>query len=222
MLESEAMVKNIIGVYVEDPEIFRSVARKLKEKGICFTLDFNVEKPDVCLVITDSPWKIKGKVKILVVRNCEEVEYVIERAVLAVKGALVFSSLLIGVDPGENMGLAIIGDGRFIRGKTFRKIEELISEIESTINNLLFIKCKIKVGSRSRFSEKILTEVLKIRKPNVIVEVVDEKTVPRTIPRFILKGAKIPKDVISAVNIAFAKGVEVTSNATKNSYPRKK
>ena len=212
------MVENIIGVYVENPEIFRLLVRKLKEKGICFTLDFNVEEPGVHLVITDSPWKIKGKVKILVVRNCDEVEYVIERAVLATKGALAFNSLLIGVDPGENMGFAVIGDGVFIKGRTFRKIKDLIREIENTMNNLLFIKCKIKVGSRSRYSEKILTEVLKIRKPNVTVEVVDEKTVPRTIPRFILKGTKIPKDVISAVNIAFAKGVEVTSNATENNY----
>ena len=153
------MVENTIGVYVENPEIFRLLVRKLKEKGICFTLDFNVEEPGVHLVITDSPWKIKGKVKILVVRNCDEVEYVIERAVLATKGALAFNSLLIGVDPGENMGFAVIGDGVFIKGRIFRKIKDLIREIENTMNNLLFIKCKIKVGSRSRYSEKILTEV---------------------------------------------------------------
>ena len=216
------MVKNIIGVYVENPEIFRFIIRKLKERRIRFTLSFNAERPNVYLVITDSPWKIKGKAKILIVRSREEVEYVVERAVLAVKGALVFNSLLIGVDPGENIGFAVIGDGEFIKGKTFRSIEDLIREIKDTISHLLFIKCKVKVGSRNRYSEKILTEVLKIRKPNVTVEVVDEKTVPRTIPRFVLKNTKIPKDVISAVNIAFAKGVEVTGNDAENNYSREK
>jgi len=216
------MAKFIVGVYIENPEIFSSLVKILKRKKVAFTLNFDMEKPGTDLVITDSPWKIKGNTKILVISKPSEAEYVVERAILASKGAYMFNSLLIGVDPGENIGFAVIGDGEFIKGKVFRNIKDLISEVKSVIDNLLFIKCRIRIGFRNQYFKKILAEILKIKKPNVIVELVDEKTVSRTIPKLVLKTTKVPRDVVSAVNIAFVKGVEVSGNAAEDHYLKEK
>lgn len=216
------MAKFIIGVYVENPEIFSSLVKVLKRKKVAFTLNFNVEKPSTDLVITDSPWKVGENTKILVISKPSEAEYVVERAILASKGAYMFNSLLIGVDPGENIGFAVIGDGEFIKGKVFRNLKDLISEVKSVIDNLLFIKCRIRIGFRNQYFRKILAEILKIKKPNVVVELVDEKTVSKTIPKLVLKTTKFPRDVVSAVNIAFVKGVEVSDNAAEIHYLKEK
>lgn len=214
--------KILIGIYIENPEIFRKLVRKLKSRKLSFTAELNIENPNTTIVITDVPEKIKGKVKILSINCDEDIDAIVEQTSLLSKGSYLYNVMLIGIDPGINTGLAIIGDGTLIKGDVYRNINTLIKEIKHVLNTVPFLKCRIRIGYKSKFSTKILEELLKIEKNNIVLEIVDEKETSKPPIMLSLKTSKLPKDVMSAINIAFKRGVEVSKNAKRNSDSRKR
>ena len=194
-----------------DQRLAVKIIERLRKRGVNSSL---LEFPKVDIIITDSKavasMKSKEGKKVILVSN-EDYEGKVELFLLQLRGKMLYNELLVGVDPGENIGFIIIGDGKIIEWATYNVVDRLMNRLENIILYYPYRNCVIRVGNRGRNAEKILDEIVNLMSKiralgRIIVEVVDESKTRRTFHPSI-RG--LPKDVTSALIIAYRKGIEV-------------
>ena len=191
------------------------------------------------------PGKLPSKVSILVVttegEHIEENKYSklvilsesdilsIDRAyskiILGIEGKKIWESLIIGIDPGLTIGVAIITDGCLRTALETRDIKEAIDFILGSIKNTPAKMTIIRVGSTGGYRRVlILNELLNVKPKSVALEVVNElQTTPAScqdakdgIIEGVQNGIKISagKDATAAMEIAFRLGESIKSPET--------
>ncbi len=147
------------------------------------------------------------------------------RIMLGVEGKKIWESLIIGVDPGITIGVAIITDGCLRSTLETRDIKEAVNFINTTITTHPAKMAIIRIGSTGGYRQVlILNELLNVKPDHVNLEVVDElQTTPEScqdakavLTEGVKIGMKIPggKDATAAMEIAFRLGERVKSPET--------
>ncbi|MBK5112504.1 MAG: hypothetical protein KGD59_01470 [Candidatus Heimdallarchaeota archaeon] len=142
------------------------------------------------------------------------------KIMLGVEGKKIWESLIIGVDPGLTIGIAVITDSCLQSTLETREIKEAINFIILTLKNLPAKMAIIRIGSTGGYRRVlILNELLNVKPEHVDLEVVDElNTTPDRgqeandiLLEVIKEGMKIPKgkDATAAMEIAFRLGERV-------------
>jgi len=201
-----------IGAYIKNPALLRRLLRKIAENKLPIKL-LSEPSNEVNVIITDSPEEIIGKDKIaLIVKDDEAVDKVIEEVRLLLKRKIAYNILAIGIDPGKRTGIAVLGDGEFLEGKTFDNKESLISYLLNVLKKYPYSKCIIRIGFKEPVSSLIAELIyrnIKSTYGRVDLEFVSEnKTTKSPITPMKLK-RKVPRDVTSAMHIALKRGLRV-------------
>lgn len=149
-LPMERRVLRYIGVVVDDIKASYRVIRELKAKRIPFVLlKPGEQSPDhvtalIICEVADSDLLYKG------VRYNGDAHNTVLRAISLSKGREEFELVVVGVDPGESTGFAVIADGDFLEGYTVAKIragdeaKEILASYPAS--NFLFRIGKGRVG----------------------------------------------------------------------------
>lgn len=146
----------------------------------------------------------------------------ITKVLLGLEGKRIWESLIIGVDPGRTIGVAIITDGCLRGVLETREINEAVDYIFLTIRNNPAKMVIIRIGSTGGYRRILLLNELLNNKPShVSIEVVDElQTTPAScqdaregILNSSREGQKLiaGKDASAAMEIAFRLGESVKS-----------
>ena len=147
------------------------------------------------------------------------------KIILGLEEKRIWESLIIGVDPGLTIGVAIITDGCLRTTLETRERKEAMNFILESIKNNPAKMSIIRVGSTGGYRRVlILNELLNIKPKNVSLEVVDElQTTPTSyqeakegIAEGAINGLKIQagKDATAAMEIAFRIGESVKNPET--------
>ncbi|NHJ31848.1 MAG: hypothetical protein FK732_03200 [Asgard group archaeon] len=147
------------------------------------------------------------------------------KIMLGIEGKMIWESLIIGVDPGITIGIAVITDGCLRSTLETRDIKEAINFITLTLKNLPSKMAIIRLGSTGGYRQVlILNELLNVKPKFVSLEVVDElRTTPDScqeakegLSEGVKVGMKIPggKDATAAMEIAFRLGESVKNPET--------
>ncbi len=147
------------------------------------------------------------------------------KIMLGIEGKKIWESLIIGVDPGLTIGVAVITDGCLQSTLETRDIKEAVNFIVLTLKNLPAKMAIIRIGSTGGYRQVlILNELLNVKPEHVDLEVVDElHTTPERgqeaneiLLEGVEKGMKIPKgkDATAAMEIAFRLGESVKEPET--------
>jgi len=213
-----------IGIYIENPEILRKILEEIIKHELPVKILEKIDRIDkekVDIVITDVPEKLLRKHVVMVVRSINSVEKIVEKVKLLLKQKLAYNALLIGIDPGKRTGIAIIGDGEFLEGKTMENLEEIKDYVDYALRKYPYVKCLIRVGFKENLTsfivEKLLDSIEHIWS-EVILELVDENKTSRNIRIPLKVNRKVPKDVASAIQIALKKGLRVGLEHAKGEH----
>lgn len=147
------------------------------------------------------------------------------KIMLGIEGKKIWESLIIGVDPGLTIGVAVITDGCLQSTLETRDIKETVNFILLTLKNLPAKMAIIRIGSTGGYRQiLILNELLNVKPEHVDLEVVDElHTTPERgqeaneiFLESVKEGMKIPggKDATAAMQIAFRLGESVKEPET--------
>ena len=147
------------------------------------------------------------------------------KIMLGIEGKKIWESLIIGVDPGLNIGVAVITDGCLQSTLETRDIKEAVNFIVLTLKNLSAKMAIIRIGSTGGYRQVlILNELLNVKPEHVGLEVVDElHTTPdrgQEANEIFLEGVKVGmklprgKDATAAMEIAFRLGESVKESET--------
>jgi hypothetical protein len=192
------------------------IVNKLKERNIPFIslVPGETVPTEVRGVITTAKEKQRiSHEKILVYDSETEPDTIVNEAVKILQGKEVYEKIVIGVDPGEVFGLAVIADGKVNETGNCFSIQEALAKISSVIKNVDFSSTavSIKIGSGVPAYKELLDTLDFALPPEVVLEVVSEAGTNRPLDEN--KHRRGLRDIASAIRIAGRAG---------HVYPRRK
>ena len=141
---------------------------------------------------------------------------IVEEAERIVEGKESYEKLVIGVDPGKNFGIAVLGDGKVIEALNCSNIYETVNVIKKAIEREPAEKVYVKVGDGTpEYTNALLQLLDKALPETVIIEKVHEAGTSRySIEEKHRRGLR---DVMSAIKIAGRNGQKLSRKGGKES-----
>ena len=178
---------------------------ELKEKNIDF-LSIVPGEPvpaEAKVVITTEKEKsLIAHEKVLVYDAEMEPSGVVNETVKVLEGKESYEKIVIGIDPGDVTGLAVVADGKVNQSKACLNIQEVMNEVNVIIKNvsLAVSRVSVKIGNGVPVYKEILAALDSALPPEVILEVVSEAGTDR--PANKGKHRRGLRDIASAIRIA--------------------
>jgi hypothetical protein len=131
----------------------------------------------VILVITTEPEKNLVKHdKILVFHNENELDNIVNEVRKTLLGKEKYEKIVIGLDPGEATGLAVLADGKVIEQSNCYSAHEVVNTILKSISNIDYSQTSVivKIGNGVPLYRVLLEELDTALPPEITLEVVGE------------------------------------------------
>ena len=204
-------MKAKIAVVTVSGKAYYLIVNELKTKNIPFiSLTPNDPVPiEIKVVITTRKEQhLINHEKILVYEGDTEPKALINEALQIVQGREYYEKIVIGVDPGEVFGLAVLADGKVIETGNCFSVEETVNKIKDILRNLektQITSLSVKVGDGVPVYKEKLLRVLDNALPlNVMLESVSEAGTDRYLNE--TKHRRGLRDIVSAIRIAGRNG----------------
>jgi hypothetical protein len=196
----------IIGVVTENFSLYYELVHLLKHDRIPFvSLSLSDSIPaNVGVVITsrDESDKIRFKKK-LVIGKGDDHRATINEALRMISGKDRYNMLVIGIDPGNRPGLAVLGDGIVVETAQIASPEEVAVEIERILPLHPAKDVRVRIGHGDKTNRNRIINSLSGLP--VIIEIVDEKGTTKH---------SVSPDIQAAIDIAHSEG-EIASPPLK-------
>jgi hypothetical protein len=181
---------------------------ELKEKNIEF-LSVVPGQPvpaEAKIVITTEKEKSLVRHEKVLIYNGTDPHAIVNEAIKGLQGKESYEKIVIGIDPGEVTGLAVIADGKVNATKACFNIQEITNEVKTTITNLNLESTKVlvKIGNGVPLYKELLDALDSTLPPKVVLEVVSEAGTNK--PSGMDKHRRGLRDITSAIRIAGREG----------------
>lgn len=204
-------MKAQIAVATVSGKAYYLIVNELKNKNVPFVSLIPKEPvpAGIKVVITTEQEKemIMHK-KILVYKEGIDPASIVNEALQIVGGKRAYEKIVIGVDPGEVFGLAVLADGKVLQTENSFSIEETSNKINTILKSLEKTPAKsisIKVGDGVlSYKERLLRYLDSVLPSNVMLESVSEAGTNRYLDR--TKHRRGLRDIFSAIKIAGREG----------------
>src|SRR5256886_10148810 len=191
-------MRKVLGILTEDFRLYHDLVAALKARDLPFTsLSFARRVPDAVGAILTSPAEA-SRVHLRNVVPVDDIDSSIAKALQLLRGKSEWAELRIGVDPGGEPGVAIIGDGEVIDTRIAASPEAVAFHVRQAVRTFPAKDIRVRVGlgdptNRDRILKALARDQLRL-------EVVDEAgTTHRT----------AQPDVDAAIDIAKSSGRRV-------------
>ena len=199
-------MKAKIAVATVSGKAYFLTVNELKRKNAPF-LSVTPNEPipvEVKVVITTEKEKhLINHERILIYKDNTDPEAVVNEALKIAHGKESYENIVIGIDPGEVSGLAVLADGKIIETENCFSIEEILHKVKSTLKNLdtSTATVSVKIGDGvPTYKEKLLDALDEALPSSVVLEVVSEAGTNRYLNE--TKHRRGLRDIISATRIA--------------------
>ena len=202
-------MKTKVAVATVSGKAYFLIVNELRERNIDFLsiIPGNPAPAEAKVVITTEKEKhLINHERILVYDNGTALASVVNEAVKILQGKESYEKTVIGIDPGEVTGLAVIADGKVNATKACFNIQEITSEVRKTIANLNLESTKVlvKIGNGVPLYKELLAALDSTLPPKVVLEVVSEAGTNK--PSGMDKHRRGLRDITSAIRIAGREG----------------
>jgi hypothetical protein len=198
-------VKEKVAVATVEGKAYFLIVNELREQNISF-ISLVPGEPvpaEVKVVITTEKEKhlVKHE-KILIFNNEGELDNLVNEVKRILQGKEAYEKIVIGIDPGEAIGLAVIADGKVIEEGNCFSTQEVINSIIKTIRNVNFslTSFSVKIGNGVPVYKELLEALDDALPPEVALEVVGEAGTNRPLKEN--KHSRGIRHISSAIRIA--------------------
>jgi hypothetical protein len=202
-------MKSKVAVATVRGKAYYLIVNELKERGIPFLSLIPGEPipPESKVVITtpvESPQIMHNYV--LVFEPQTDPHAMGGRIVKILRGKENYENIVVGVDPGEVIGLALIGDGAVIERQNAFSVRETVDSIQALLRgvDLSRTSVTVKIGSGVLMYRRIVDALDEELPPEVALEVVGEAGTARYIHE--MKNRRVFRHMVSAERIGHRQG----------------
>ena len=192
------------------------IVNKLKERNLPFIslVPGETVPTEVKAVITTE--QEKGRIrheKVLVYESETDPDALANEVLKILQGKEAYEKIVVGIDPGEVFGLAVIADGKVNETSNCFSIQEVLKKTENTLKNVdvSSTAVTIKIGSGIPTYKELIEAFDRALPPQVVLQVVSEAGTNRALNHN--KHRRGLRDIASAIRIAGRAG---------HIYPRRK
>ena len=198
-------MKEKVAVATVEGKAYFLIVNELREQNISF-ISLVPSEPvpaEVKVVITTEKEKqlVKHE-KILIVNNESELDNLVNEVKRILQGKEAYEKIVIGIDPGEAIGLALIADGKVIEEGNCFSTQEVINCIIKRIRNVNFslTSVSVKIGNGVPVYKELLEALEDALPTEVALEVVGEAGTNRPLKEN--KRSRGIRHISSAIRIA--------------------
>jgi len=192
----------ILGVQTADFALYHDLVEALRQRGVPFMTIPPGTDPvpsTIAVVLTSTTEAPHVAHRVVVGASAETIATSVDEALARLSAPGPYRRVVIGVDPGERPGLAIVGDGRVLRLAPAAAPEAVADAVRWADEALATDELLVRIGDGApTFRDRVLVALAALQ---VAVEVVDERRSTPTGPR---GGAQ--RDVAAATRIALTPG----------------
>jgi hypothetical protein len=198
-------VKEKVAVATVEGKAYFLIVNELREQNVPFISLVPGEPVPVetkVVLTTEKENRLIKHEKILIFNNESELDNLVNEAKRILQGKEAYERILIGIDPGEAMGLAVIADGKVIEERNCFSAQEVVNSIIKRIRNVSFsvTNVSVRIGNGVPSYQELL-EALDYALPHqVALEVVGEAGTNRPLKEN--KNSRGLRHISSAIRIA--------------------
>jgi hypothetical protein len=191
-------MQKVLGILTEDFRLYHDLVAALKARDLPFvSLSFARRIPDSVGAVLTSPAEA-GRIRLRRVVPVDDIDSSIAKAIQILKGKSAWTELWIGIDPGREPGVAVIGDGEVIDTRIAESPEAVAFHVRQATRTFPAKEARIRIGHGDPTNRnRILNALARDRLP---VEIVDEAGTTRRTSQ---------PDVDAAIDIARTRGHRV-------------
>jgi hypothetical protein len=154
------------------------------------------------LITTEKEQRLINHERILLYDPKTDPAVVVNEAVKILQGKESYEKIVVGIDPGEVFGLAVIADGKVNETSNCLSIREVLNVIKSIIKgvDVASTAVSIRIGNGVPVYKDLLATLDSEMPPRVVLEVVNEGGTDRLLNRD--KHRRGLRDIASAIRIA--------------------
>jgi hypothetical protein len=173
------LLKETVAVATVEGKAYFLIVNKLRELNIPF-LSLVPGEPvsaEVKVAITTEAEKNFVKTeKTLIFTGENELDNLVNEITRTLQGKEAYEKIVVGIDPGEAIGLAVIADGKVIEEGNCFSTQEVINSIIKTIRNVNFTvtSVSVKIGNGVPVYKELAEALDAALPPAVMLEVVSE------------------------------------------------
>jgi len=202
-------LKEKVAVATVEGKAYFLIVNKLREQDIPFIslVPGDVVPAEVRAVITTE--KEKDLVKnenILIIPSENELDDLVNEVKRILQGKEAYEKILIGIDPGEAIGLAVIADGKVIEEDNCFSTQEVINSIIKTTRNVnsTVTSVSVKIGNGVPVFKELVEALDDALSPATVLEVVNEAGTNLPVKKN--KRSRRVRHISSAIRIAGRSG----------------
>ena len=158
------------------------------------------------VITTEKEKPLISHEKILVYDTVTEPSAIVNEAVKVLEGKESYEKIVIGIDPGEVTGLAVIADGKVNQTRACVSIQEITNEVSVIIKNLNLAatRVSVKIGNGVPVYKEMLAALDSLLPQEVVLERVSEAGTDKPAKKG--KHRRGLRDIASAIRIAGREG----------------
>jgi hypothetical protein len=164
-----------IGVFTKDFSLYYDLIKSLKRRKIPYvsldSIDHIPSKTGVILTSNNELHDFKLQ-KVIAADAYDTVDHAIDLALQMMIGKDLYSKIYIGIDPGDQPGIAIVGDDILLQKINVSTPEKVVVEIKRILREYPAIETLIRIGHGSVLTRnRIINSLITL---NIPIEIVDE------------------------------------------------
>jgi len=161
---SRTPMRKVLGILTEDFRLYHDLVAALKARDVPFaSLSFARRIPDTVGVVLTSPAEA---------HRIDDIDSSIGQALQLLRGKSEWEELRIGVDPGREPGVAIIGDGEVIDTRIAASPEAVAFHVRQAIRTFPAKDVRVRIGHGDPTNRDRVLNALS--RDGLRVEIVDE------------------------------------------------
>jgi len=172
-------MKAKIAVVTVSGKAYYLLVSELKKRNAAFlSLTPNDHIPkDIRVVLTTRKEGIKiAHQNVLEYEEDKDPVEVVDEALRITKGKRIYEKLVVGIDPGQHFGVAVLGDGNIIETKNCSSLSETVNTIQNVLSRMPTMHTTIRIGNGApSYSEELWRHLNEILPGNVAIESVGEE-----------------------------------------------
>jgi hypothetical protein len=196
-------MKEKVAVATVSGKAYFLLIKELKERNISF-LSFvpgdAVPSAAKVVITTEKEKPLICHEKVLVFDEKQEPANVVSEAARIIQGKEKYEKVVVGIDPGEVFGLAVVADGKVAETCNCIGTNEVLKEVENTVTANASSSITVKIGNGVPIYKELLEVLDAGLPPQVELEIVSEAGTDR--PTKNDSHRRGLRDIASAIRIA--------------------
>lgn len=201
-----------ITVATTSGKAYYRLANELKKRHAAFLSlkpDEDIPSHIKAVITTDRAFEDSGNAKILIYDENDDPAYIVEDALRILSGKNKYDRIVVGVDPGKRLGVAILGDGSLIKSESYSDVEKAAETIFQKLMEIKADRKIVKIGDGAGKLGKELVKILDETLPSdIILEYVKEENTTKIDEKY-LKHRRGLRDEVAATKISARTGSRI-------------